>query len=425
MNRTLERLVEERDQANRTIDEILGVVEEETRDPSDAERELLSRHRERLGELEGQISPLLDIEEQRAAARDARAVLVRAGNTPSPSGNPPAPANPEVVYRTFAQWARDEMIARFDAIATRAGVPREVASERLTRAVAHTLTADVPGLLPPQHLAEIVQVISAARPVVQSSRQVPLTNGKLTYPKITQRPTVGKQAAEKTEAVSQKMTVGMEDVLADTYAGAGNLSWQTINWTVPDALQLWFSLMAEAYAQQTETAACGVVTAAAAANVTTAAGGSPSEIYAALAEAAGAVYARVRMPATTLYADIATAFRLGGTLTTGGPLFQGSAGTISFATGQGNVGGLALVASPGFPADTAIVGVAQMLLCAETPGAPVELRAVEPSIGGMEVGVIGAFAAEALEPLAFQDVTLPAPPPLTQSAPAPRASAGK
>ena len=56
------------------------------------------------------------------------------------------------------------------------------------------------------------------------------------------------------------------------------------------------------------------------------------------------------------------------------------------------------------PADTVVVGDSSAVLCAETPGAPVELRAVEPSIGGLEVGIIGAFACELTEAGAFEEL---------------------
>jgi hypothetical protein len=71
------------------------------------------------------------------------------------------------------------------------------------------------------------------------------------------------------------------------------------------------------------------------------------------------------------------------------------------------MGGLRFVVSDGFAAATAIVGDSTKLLCAETPGAPVEMRAVEPSIGGLEVGVIGAFACTAVLPGTFVQLTPP------------------
>src|SRR5262249_19920451 len=112
----------------------------------------------------------------------------------------------------------------------------------------------VPGLILPQHIAEIFEVIDRSRPIVQSSRSINLTSGKLTWPSITGRPNVAKQTAEKTGTFS-KMTVAMLETVADTFIGAGNLSWQTIQWSSPDALALFFDLMAESYAEQTEDAA--------------------------------------------------------------------------------------------------------------------------------------------------------------------------
>ena len=49
--------------------------------------------------------------------------------------------------------------------------------------------------------------------------------------------------------------------------------------------------------------------------------------------------------------------------------------------------------------------LATALLVAETPGAPVELRVVEPAIGGVEVGLIGAFEAVVVDDGAFTMLT--------------------
>jgi hypothetical protein len=52
--------------------------------------------------------------------------------------------------------------------------------------------------------------------------------------------------------------------------------------------------------------------------------------------------------------------------------------------------------------------VSSLLLAAETPDAPIQLQAAEPAIGGIEVGVIGAFACTVVEPDAFVKLTPPA-----------------
>ena len=59
----------------------------------------------------------------------------------------------------------------------------------------------------------------------------------------------------------------------------------------------------------------------------------------------------------------------------------------------GNFFGLNVVGSYGFDQDVAVVGDSGALLIGENPGNPVEMRVVEPNIGGYQVGLIGAFAA--------------------------------
>jgi len=411
-NVVLQRLVTEREQLLDTNDQILQRAEEEERDPSEAERELLRRNRERATQLEPQVEELLELEETRARSGEQRARITRAIGAPADrSGEAPADRGDapsgEPVYRSFAQYARDALITRVDRIGAIVGPElRQRAADRLERAAqVHTLTSDVPGLIPAQHIAQIFEVINTARPVVASSRQIGLTSGKITWPSITGRPTVAKQVTEKTNPAYSNMTVIMREQVADTYLGAGNLSWQTINWSSPDALRLFFDLMAEAYAEQTESAACTVVDTAAAAGGTVASDDLAGWM-AAIAAAAGQVRAAGGR-ANAIYLDAVTGYELLGLVAVENPVFL-TVGPGSLGDATGNMGGLRFIVSDGFAADTAIVGDSTKLLCAETPGAPVEMRAVEPSIGGLEVGVIGAFAAVVALPGAFVQLTPPA-----------------
>ena len=205
------------------------------------------------------------------------------------------------------------------------------------------------------------------------------------------------------------MATPLRDAQVDPQvAGAAShetASWQTINWSSPDALALFFDLMAEAYAEQTEAAACTTVNTGAVAGGTV--GSSDLAGWmAAIAAAAGQVRAGGGR-ANAVYMDSATGYSLLGMVATESPVFL-SAGPGSLGDASGNIAGLRFVVSDGFPAATAIVGDSTKLLCAETPGAPVEMRAVEPSIGGLEVGVIGAFASVLALPTAFVKLTPPA-----------------
>lgn len=411
-NTVLQRLVDERDQINRDIDHVNEVVADEERDPNDTDRALLARYATRLQQLEPLIVEQLDMEEHRHTARDASAVLQRSGARNVRTGQSSEtvePVKPDAIYRDFGTYARDVLISRYDQIAGRVGAgARDEARTRLERAVVNTLSGDVPGLIPPQHIAQIMQVINTNRPLVQASRKLTLTSGKVTYPFITSRPTVSKQVGEKTETTSTKMAVTMAEQTADTFLGAGDLSWQAINWSTPDALALWFDLAAEAYAMATEVEAGATFTGLTVPGGPVAVAANTSEAWtAAIAAAAGVVWANSKRSANGVATDPATFYEIAPLASNVRTVFM-SEGSVNLANQSGTIAGMTLFASPGLPADTVVVGDFSALVTAETAGAPVELRAVEPAIGGMEVGVIGAFFAGLVESGAFCAVTPPA-----------------
>lgn len=406
LNAVLQRLVDERTNLHDSVDQVLASANDEERDPSEAETSLLQRHRTRLEELEPQIEELLRTEETRQSAADARRFLTRA--TPArPNAEAEEPAEGQAVYRNFGQYARDEIITRFPMIATRAGVgARDAAEQRLERAVANTLTADIPGLLPVQHLDQIIGVINKTRPLVSAARQIGLTSGQITYPAITGRPIVDVQTAEKTELPSAKMTVAMRTASAAVYGGSGDLSWQDVVWSNPDALSLWFDLAAEAYAHRTEKAACDALVAAVTSTAIAIATDTLADWIAGVTAAAGQIYAASGHRPDVLVTNIANGYTLLGIVGSTTPVFL-TAGPGDLSTGTGQIAGLRIVISPQMPVDKALVGDSGALLCAETPSAPVELRAVEPSIAGFEVGVVGAFATVVTDPTAFANLNPP------------------
>ena len=409
-NAVLQRLVDERASRQENIDRILDRANEEERDPTESERELITKERMRIAsELDPMIGELLDVEETRGQARDARAALTRRRETPEEpppdnggDGDDDGEGGEPAEYRRFAHYARDFIICRFDR--ARANVPaqtRQRAAQRLERAVSQVLVADVGPLVSPQYINEIMQVINKARPIVASSRQVPLSSGKVQFPKLGTRPTVAKQATEKTEAGVGAMTVTFVEVVADTYLTAGNFSWQVIQWSNPDALTLWFDLAAADYAKKTE-AAAGTVLAGADAAPTAVTG--PMDLakwMAAIAGAAAEVYANTGRYANTLYLNPADAYPLVALVGNVNPTFLAT-GNADLSTGTWPaIAGLSMVVSSGIPAKSAIVGDSGAFLTAETPGSPVDLRAVEPSIGGIEVGIIGAFTSAVTDAGAF------------------------
>jgi hypothetical protein len=217
---------------------------------------------------------------------------------------------------------------------------------------------------------------------------------------VSQRPVVAVQTTEKTEAGNQGMVVDMETTTASTYLGGGDLSWQALNWSTPDALQLWFDLAAADYALKTEADASQAMQHSAFTyNISTLLGSTFTfaEFLTAVAAGASDVFANSGRKADTLYTSVDRYWYVFG-LT--------SAAFAQFATvSDAGIGPLKIVASRGMDSGVMAVGDSSALLVAETAGAPVELRVVEPAIGGVEVGIIGAFEAVVVDPGAFAMIT--------------------
>ena len=399
----LERRVNERANVHAAHEQLLKDAGEN--DLTDAQKTEAVALRERAVELDTEIDELeASVSADKAADERARAVRrAMAGRVDGVDAD-----DDGVVYRTMAAYARDVILTgqgrEVSKIAANVAKPdREAAAQRLElamRSPANTLTSDVAGLLPPQHIAQIFQVIDTSRPIVQSAQRAALERGVLTYPQVDASPVVAVQGSEKTEAGNTGMDISMVTATASTYLGGGDLSWQAINWSTPNALDLWFRLVAADYALKTEQDAAQVLQHSAFSNaITTTIAGTAS--FADTMTAVGAGYAEVfansgRLANTIYMAPDRFGYLLGLT----------SDAFTQFTTVSANgVGPLSVVVSRGMDAGVIVVGDRDGLLVAETAGAPVELRVVEPAIGGVEVGLIGAFEAVVVDDGAFAMIT--------------------
>jgi hypothetical protein len=314
-----------------------------------------------------------------------------------------------VVYRTMAAYARDVILTstgqRAAQIQTQFGDKEEMqrAAERLQmikRAPTNTTSTTVAGLIPAQHIDQIYQVINASRNLVATAEKAELVRGQVTFPQVDTKPVVLVQNTEKTEGGTTGLAVSMVTATASTYLGGGDLSWQAVNWSTPNALDLWFRLAAANYALKTETDAATVVSASGFLNnISSTVAASPT--FAVLMTGIGAGIAEVwansgRVANTVYMAPDIYGYLVG---------LTSSAFTQFSEVGANNIGPLQIVVSRGLNAGEIIVGDSAGLLVAETPGAPVELRVVEPSIGGYEVGIIGAFEAVVTDNGAFATVS--------------------
>jgi hypothetical protein len=276
----------------------------------------------------------------------------------------------------------------------------------LERIPATTLTSDLAGLNPPQHIAQIFQVIQTSRPLVEAAGvKANLNKGTVTYPQVDATPVVAVQGTQKTEAGNTGMDISMITATASTYLGGGNLSWQAIEWSDPSAFDLWFRYAAADYALKTETDAATVVSASAFLNnVSSPLAGTPTyiELMAAIGAGGGEVYANSgRMANAVIVAPDRYWYVMG--LATASPFgFGGGSGGITLSSDRP---ALRVIASRGLNAGEIIVGDMDGLLVAETAGAPVRMFVSEPAIAGVEVGLVGAFEAAVVDDGAFALIT--------------------
>jgi hypothetical protein len=192
---------------------------------------------------------------------------------------------------------------------------------------------------------------------------------------------------------------------ATTYLGGGNLSWQAIEWSDPNAFDLWFRQAAAHYALTTETDAATVVSASAFLNnIASTLGATPTyvQLMAAIGAGGAEVYANSgRMANAVIMAPDRYWYTVG--LATDSPFgLGGGSGGISLSSDRP---ALRVIASRGLNAGEIIVGDMEGLLVAETAGAPVRMFVSEPAIAGVEVGIVGAFEAAVVDDGAFALIT--------------------
>lgn len=132
------------------------------------------------------------------------------------------------------------------------------------RALADNISDDNPGFVPVAYSNELIGIIDPQRPFMQSTRRIemPAAGLQLSYPRITQRPTVGEQTTEKTEVSSRKVTTDQITADVRTFAGAGDISLQLLRRSAPQFLDAYLELLGEAYAQTVENAAVDAILAA-------------------------------------------------------------------------------------------------------------------------------------------------------------------
>jgi HK97 family phage major capsid protein len=390
----LKRHATEIEERQAFLDSLVEAAEKDGRDLSAQEMELATRTRDRLAELDAQVTPL---KEARKLSSESTARLAEIAEltktTPPPSA---------LEYRSAGEYIMDRW---------RMGLGDGDAGRRIElfhRAAAHQLTSDNPGLIPSPIVAPVVNFVDSNRPLVSWLGPRNMPGASWSRPKVTQHTSVAAQSTEKSELVSQKMTIAKIAGAAATYGGYVNVSRQDIDFTQPGIMDIIISDLAGVYASVTEAAAFTTFDAAAAAGLALPTGANTADqLAASLWDAASKIYT-----ATKGQGRIA-AFMPPAMLAAIGPLFppipampsqSPGMSAADFGTGfVGSISGIPVYVSGG-------VGASRILVFSSA-GAEVyedrigSLQVIEPSVLGVQVAYAGYFTPLVVEGTAIVKIT--------------------
>lgn len=393
------RLESELEERNSFIQGVIGGAQDSNRDITESEKELLVSARKRVEELDAQVGVLSESRASTLQARERAARLQRdmiEGRRQIDKG--------AVEYRSAGHYLLDQYSA---------SLGNHEARERLelfTRAAAHQKTSDNPGIVPDPVIGEVLNFIDASRPLVNLIGPRDLPSATWYRPKVTARTTVAKQgtnglaADEKSELVSQKMTITRLTGNAITYGGYVNVSRQNIDFSSPQAMDAIINDLAAQYAVQTEAAlGAALVATANTQEVAAAAASSTAQDY------ANALWAGV----ATIYNAVKGAGRVvlavsPSKLANWGPLFAPvnpqNAQSTGFQAGDfssgvvGNVSGIPVVMSAGIAGAASDYGVLFSTSAVEVYEQRIgTLQAAEPSVLGVQVAYAGYFTPMTVE----------------------------
>jgi HK97 family phage major capsid protein len=389
MIRRLEKELEER---NAFCQGLIANVQDQERDLNDTEKSSLAEARSRMGKIKDQIDQLED------TARIAGEIASRARQVDQAiSTARKSYENGPVEYRSAGAYAIDMY---------RSALGHREAQERLEvfhRAADHQKTGDNLGVIPDPVVGNVINFIDAARPIVSLLGPMDLPSATWHRPKVTGHTAVGKQGAagaaadEKSELVSQKMTITRLTANAVTYGGYVNVSRQNIDFSSPQVLDLVINDLAAQYAIDTEAATCdsllGVAT------TPQVIGTDADDIVSGVWTAASAAYIATKGQGRLVIAVAPDK------LADFGPLFapvnpQGahSSGFTAGSFGQGVMGtisGIPVVMSAGLGSGEAVLfSTAAIEVFEQRVGA---LQVTEPSVMGVQVAYAGYFTPLVVE----------------------------
>jgi HK97 family phage major capsid protein len=402
MIRRYEKELEERNAAAQAL---IANAQDAERDLNEPEKETLGGLRTRMTEIRSQLTEL------ESTADLAGQVAERAKQIDVAISTARRVGSTEVEYRSAGAYVLDYVNAQTGS---------KSASERLevySRAAAHQKTSDNLGVIPDPIVGPVVNFIDAARPIVSFLGPQDMPSATWYRPKVTARTLVAKQgsaggaADEKSELVSQKMTITRLTGNAVTYGGYVNVSRQNIDFSSPNALDAVVNDLAAQYAIETE-AATGTLIQTQANNVEVVGAigtVTATTLVQALWTAAGNIYTALKGQGRL--ALVVPPSRLGDWGQLFAPVNPQNAQSSGFNAGDfnqgvmGTISGIPVIVSAGYPTTAnhygSVISSAAVEAYEQRVGA---LQVTEPSVLGVQVAYAGYFTPLLIETAGVQRI---------------------
>jgi uncharacterized protein len=184
--------------------------------------------------------------------------------------------------------------------------------DELLRALADEVTTDVPSIVRPGWLNEIIGILPAVRPIVSAFGRDSLPPDGMTVNWPTFDPLddpaarVAVQATQKAEIISKKIVLSSASTPVATYAGGLDISWQTLKRSNPAFMAVALRILTSAWAQVTDKAFGVAIEAAATGTGAFPATPDAGDVHRTLVAASAAVDDATGSPATFVLAGSQT-----------------------------------------------------------------------------------------------------------------------
>jgi HK97 family phage prohead protease len=280
----------------------------------------------------------------------------------------------------------------------------------LVAALSVATVAENTGMVPPTYLKDIIGIIDASRPFIDSIERaaLPASGMKIFTPKLGAQAIVG-LTAEGAEYASQDTAVTFQEDTVVKFAGAGVLDEELVLRSDPSFLDLYLRELAASYAQKTDAYALGLAR-------DTAAASTGNTIYKSIADGIADSYDVMRFTPNRLVVhptaagSISYADLLGAVDGAARPLFaaavpQNAGGLITQGSTQGTVAGLSLVVDPNYTGDKFALVYPSAAMRFHESGT-LQVRSNIVANGQLEIGISGFVCAVNRYPTAFRKLTV-------------------